>query len=60
MKKMIPLLILVCCGFMVAAGYDDGLISGGDYEEFVEWFSGTLIVDGGGGEHHLGMELEPC
>ena len=47
-KRVIPLLLLACCLPLVYAGYDDGLISAGEYEHQVDWFSGTLIVNGGG------------
>jgi hypothetical protein len=48
MKRTLPLLLCVCCLSIVRAGYDDGLISTGEYEEAVDWLSGTLVVDGGG------------
>jgi hypothetical protein len=48
MKRSVPLLLFACCFTTVQAGYDDGLISLGEYEWFAEWLSGTLIVDGGG------------
>jgi len=48
MKRTIPLLLFVACLPVVYAGYDDGLISTGEYEWYVEWFSDTLVVNGGG------------
>ncbi len=48
MKRTVPLLLLSGFLSIVYAGYDDGLISSGEYEELVSWFSGTLVVDGGG------------
>ena len=46
MKRM--LVLFACCTCSVYAGYDDGLISAGEYEWGVELFGGTLVVDGGG------------
>jgi hypothetical protein len=46
MKRM--LLLFACCLCPVYAGYDDGLISAGEYEWGVDLFGGTLVVDGGG------------
>jgi len=48
MKRAMPLLFIISCVSMAHAGYADGLISAGEYEELVDWISGTLIVDGGG------------
>jgi hypothetical protein len=48
MKRMILLLLFVCCLSITQAGYDDGLISAGEYEYGVNWLSGTLVVNGGG------------
>jgi hypothetical protein len=42
------LMLFACCLCPVYAGYDDGLISAGEYEWGVEVFGGTLVVDGGG------------
>ncbi len=42
------LMLFACCLCPVYAGYDDGLISAGEYEWGVELFGGTLVVDGGG------------
>ena len=39
---------MLSCITAVRAGYDDGLISAGEYEWQVDWLSGTLVVDGGG------------
>jgi hypothetical protein len=50
MKRMMLLLLFVCCLSMTQAGYDDGLISAGEYEWDVDWLSGTLVVDGGGAD----------
>jgi len=50
MKRTIPLLLFVCCLSMTQAGYDDGLISAGEYEFGVDWLSGILVVDGGGAD----------
>jgi hypothetical protein len=47
MKRMVWSVLFACCLSVIQAGYDDGLISVGEYESYVEWFSGTLIVDGG-------------
>jgi len=46
MKRI--LLLFTYCLFPVYAGYDDGLISAGEYEWGVEIFGGTLVIDGGG------------
>ena len=48
MKKIVPCILVVCCSTMIFAGYEDGLIGPTEYEEFVEWESGLLMVDGGG------------
>ena len=48
MKRTVPLLLFACCVPFVYAGYDDGLISAGEYEWAVDWLNGTLVVDGGG------------
>jgi len=48
MKIFSLLLWVACCIFPAYGGYADGLISAGEYEELVDWISGTLIVDGGG------------
>jgi hypothetical protein len=48
MKRVIPLVLFASCFSVTQAGYDDGLISAGEYEPYVEWFSGTLVVEGGG------------
>ena len=45
-KRMLVLCVYCLCP--VYAGYDDGLISAGEYEWGVEIFGGTLVVDGGG------------
>jgi hypothetical protein len=50
MKRMMLLLLFGCCLSMTQAGYDDGLISAGEYEYGVDWLSGTLVVDGGGAD----------
>ena len=47
MRLLVPLL-LACSLSPVYAAYVDGLISPGEYEWYVEWLSGTLVVDGGG------------
>jgi hypothetical protein len=49
MKKIGFYLIFAFCFPIVHAGYADGLISAGEYEWFAEWFNGTLVVNGGGG-----------
>jgi len=48
MQRTIPLLLFACCMSTVYGGYADGLISAGEYEERVDWLSGTLVVNGGG------------
>jgi hypothetical protein len=48
MKRIITLLLCVLCLQITYAGYDDGLISAGEYEGGVDWLDGQLIVDGGG------------
>jgi hypothetical protein len=48
MKRRFPLLLCMCCFSVVCAGYDDGLISIGEYEWGVDWLTGILVVDGGG------------
>jgi hypothetical protein len=52
MMKMITgsLVVLLIFSPLVYAGYSDGLISAGEYESGVEWFSGTLVVNGGGAD----------
>jgi len=50
MKRTVPLLLFACCLPVVYAGYDDGLISGGEYEWGVDWLSGTLVVNVGGAD----------
>jgi hypothetical protein len=47
-RRVIPLMLFACCLSVTHAGFDDGLISAGEYEWYVEWFSGTLVVNGGG------------
>lgn len=49
-KRIVPFLMLALCFSTVHAGYADGLISAGEYESGVEWFSSTLIVNGGGAD----------
>ena len=54
MKKLFLLLILILfciCLHISFADYDDGYITEGEYEYFVEWdsYDPPLIVEGGGG-----------
>lgn len=52
MKRMMPCLLVAICLPVVYAGYEDAdrVIGPGEYEYgVVEWTSGLLIVDGGGG-----------
>jgi len=48
MKRM--LLLFACCLCPAYGGYEyaDRVISSGEYEGFLEWLSGVLVVDGGG------------
>jgi len=48
MNRAISLLLVLSCIATLRGGYDDGLISAGEYEWHVDWLSGTLIVNGGG------------
>ncbi|HPD47921.1 MAG TPA: PEP-CTERM sorting domain-containing protein [Anaerohalosphaeraceae bacterium] len=47
-KRLVRLVLFACSVWPAYAAYDDGLISRGEYEWYVEWFSDTLVVDGGG------------
>ncbi len=51
MKRIIPCLLFTLCLSTIWAGYDDAdrVIGPDEYFETVEWFSGLLLVDGGGG-----------
>ena len=50
MKRVLPLLWLAGCLAIADAGYEyaERVISAGEYAPGVDWFSGTLVVDGGG------------
>jgi hypothetical protein len=48
MKRTVCLVLFACCLSVTQAGYDDGLISAGEYEWAVDWRSGALVIDGGG------------
>ncbi len=52
MKRVVPILIGLVCVSVALAGYDDGIISTGEYEYGVEWFTDSppLIVEGGGAD----------
>jgi len=51
MKRMVPLLLCSCCLSTLHAGYEyaDRVIANGEYVWTLDWLSGTLVVDGGGG-----------
>jgi len=49
MKRIILFLLFTCCVPVVVADYDR-LIGPGEYEYFLEWPSGVLVVNGGGAE----------
>jgi len=51
MKRMMPLLLCAFCLSTVHAGYEyaDRVIANGEYVWGLDWLSGVLIIDGGGG-----------
>ena len=58
MKRIVPYLLLIAvCISVSLADYDDGFITAGEYEYFVEWNSNNppLIVEGGG---QIGLRCE--
>jgi hypothetical protein len=49
MRRISPcFLLMVVFAPALLAGYSDGFITTGEYEYGVEWFSGSLVVNGGG------------
>jgi len=51
MRRIVLLLLFVCCVPAVQAGYEyaDRVISAGEYVWFLDWLSGVLVIGGGGG-----------
>ncbi len=52
MRKMVPLLLCAFCLSTAYAGYEyaDRVISNGEYVYGLDWLSGVLVIDGGGGD----------
>ena len=58
MKRLLPYLLLIAvCVSVSLADYDDGFITAGEYEYFVEWnsYNPPLVVEGGG---QIGLRCE--
>jgi len=50
MRRIIPcFFLMIVFAPSLFAGYSDGFITSGEYEYGVDWTSGSLVVNGGGG-----------